>query len=255
MGFSSLPSFVAEDPRRDARRLPRPHRPRRADGRSGMSASARLRRRRPGSLQPRALAGRRDLPAGSVGLSKMLPEDSRSRADTDLPLPYAPGITEVGYRGRHSSHPRRQLAAASSRRSGGCCSAGCGGQSPPGPRTGRSPPASQIGEWSIRRERRRRPKAVAQRPASRLVQPHPRKPFRSHSLNPLLFQSRQGPDPSISGPCWRSSDPREMPRSPPFSIGRRDPLCRREAGASSGQHSCGPSRTDSGERTRPDSQL
>ena len=129
MGFSSLPSFVSEDPR-DAtlERLPRPHRPRRADRRGrhvGLGLDF-VEGHVPGSLQPRAPRwGGANLPAGNVGLSKMLPERLRSQADALIYLPYAPGIAgsaempnvtegllRRGYSEADTSrHPRRQLAA------------------------------------------------------------------------------------------------------------------------------------------------
>jgi len=96
MGFSSLPSFVAEDPR-DAT----------LDGyldhidRVVQMVGVRhvglgldfVEGHVPGSLQPRAPRwGGANLPAGNVGLSKMLPERLRSQADALIYLPYAPGI-------------------------------------------------------------------------------------------------------------------------------------------------------------------
>ena len=96
MGFSSLPSFVSEDPR-DA------NLERYLDHIDHVVALVGLEHvglgldfvegHVPGSLQPRAPKwGGANLPAGSAGLARMLPERLRADAASLLYLPYAEGI-------------------------------------------------------------------------------------------------------------------------------------------------------------------
>ena len=96
MGFSSLPSFVAEDPRDATLERYLDH----------IDHVVQTGRRRhvglgldfveghvPGSLQPRAPRwGGANLRRATSASSKMLPERLRSQADALIYLPYAPGI-------------------------------------------------------------------------------------------------------------------------------------------------------------------
>jgi membrane dipeptidase len=96
MGFSSLPSFVSEDPRDATLAGYLDHIAYVADlvgvEHVGLGLDF-VEGHVPGSLQPRAPRwGGANLPAGSVGLSKMLPERLRLQADELIYLPYAPGI-------------------------------------------------------------------------------------------------------------------------------------------------------------------
>jgi membrane dipeptidase len=96
MGFSSLPSFVSEDPR-DAtldRYLDHIDHVVQMVGieHVGLGLDF-VEGHVPGSLQPRAPKwGGANLPAGAEGLARMLPERLRAEASTLLYLPYAEGI-------------------------------------------------------------------------------------------------------------------------------------------------------------------
>ncbi len=96
IGLSSLPSFVSEDPRDADLEKYLDHFDYLVDlvgvSHVGLGLDF-VEGHVPGSLQPRAPRwGGANLPAGSVGLSRMLPERLRPDAATLLYLPYAPGI-------------------------------------------------------------------------------------------------------------------------------------------------------------------
>ncbi len=99
IGFSSLPSFVSEDPR-DAtleRYLDHIDHAVQIVGieHVGLGLDF-VEGHVPGSLQPRAPKwGGANLPAGSTGLAAMLPERLRGEAAALLYLPYAPGIANA----------------------------------------------------------------------------------------------------------------------------------------------------------------
>jgi membrane dipeptidase len=96
VGLSSLPSFVSEDPRDANLERYLDH----FDHIVGLVGVEHVglgldfvEGHVPGSLQPRAPRwGGANLPAGSAGLAKMLPERFRDRAAELIYLPYAPGI-------------------------------------------------------------------------------------------------------------------------------------------------------------------
>jgi membrane dipeptidase len=96
VGLSSLPSFVSEDPRDATLERYLDH----FDHIAGLVGVDHVglgldfvEGHVPGSLQPRAPRwGGANLPAGSAGLAKMLPERLRDRAAELIYLPYAPGI-------------------------------------------------------------------------------------------------------------------------------------------------------------------
>ena len=96
IGFSSLPSFVSEDPRDATLERYLDH----IDHVVGLVGREHVglgldfvEGHVQGSLQPRAPKwGGANLPAGSAGLAKMLPEHLRADAAALLYLPYAPGI-------------------------------------------------------------------------------------------------------------------------------------------------------------------
>jgi membrane dipeptidase len=96
IGLSSLPSFVSEDPREATLERYLDHFDYLVDlvgvEHVGLGLDF-VEGHVPGSLQPRAPRwGGANLPAGSVGLSMMLPERFRSQAAELIYLPYAPGI-------------------------------------------------------------------------------------------------------------------------------------------------------------------
>jgi membrane dipeptidase len=96
VGLSSLPSFVSEDPRDATLERYLDHFDHIVDlvglEHVGLGLDF-VEGHVPGSLQPRAPRwGGANLPAGSVGLAKMLPERLRDRAAELIYLPYAPGI-------------------------------------------------------------------------------------------------------------------------------------------------------------------
>jgi len=97
VGFSSLPSFVSEDPRDATLERYLDH----IDHAVGLVGIEHVglgldfvEGHVPGSLQPRAPKwGGANLPAGNAGLAKMLPERLRADAAALLYLPYAKGIS------------------------------------------------------------------------------------------------------------------------------------------------------------------
>jgi len=96
VGLSSLPSFVSEDPRDADLERYLDHFDHLVDlvgvQHVGLGLDF-VEGHVPGSLQPRAPRwGGANLPAGSAGLAKMLPERLRGQADELIYLPYAPGI-------------------------------------------------------------------------------------------------------------------------------------------------------------------